>query len=102
MLSPELLEVSARQMRGEQITQVEFDDLNERHIRYELVRTIYTEKMRHEGELLVDFHFTPKDNFMEIPIYDLVHELVQFSIGVKNGTIEVKELDFGDSHWKEA
>lgn len=90
-------------VNGEEIFQEEKDHLRERIIRYELIRFLYTQKVNHNSEnKLTDFHFTPGDNFMETPIYDVLHELVKWHEGIKDGSIKVTPLDFGDSNWKEA
>ena len=67
----------------------------DRTAKYELVRYVYIEKMRHDGIELQNFHFTPGESFMDTPIIDIVNGLLKVNKAIKNGDYEV--LDFGDS-----
>ena len=65
--------------------------------KYEIVRYVYMEKMKHEGSGLTNFQFSPGDNFMETPIIDIVNGLLKVYEEIKNGDYEV--LDFDDESW---
>ena len=67
----------------------------DRTAKYELVRYVYIEKMRHDGIELQNFHLTPGESFMNTPIIDIVNGLLEVNEAIKNGDYEV--LDFGDS-----
>lgn len=88
-------ELTLRSVIGEQLTDDEKRYVHERTAKYELVRYLYTEKMRHDGVDLKNFHFTPGDGFMDVPIYNIVNGLLEVNKAIKNGDYEV--LDFGDS-----
>lgn len=74
----------------EEVTQEEKLELRLRSGKYNLVRFLYTEKMKGTG--LVDFHFSPGDNFMETPTIDIVNSLLDMNEQMKNAV----PLDFGD------
>ena len=91
-------ELTLRSLSGEELTDDEKRYVRERSAKYELIRHVYIEKMRHDGLDLKNFHFTPGESFMETPIFDIVSGLLKMNEAIKNGDYEV--LDFGDSSWK--
>ena len=88
-------ELTMKAFSGEQLTDDESKYLRARNAKYELVRYVYIEKMKHEGSELKQFHFTPGESFMDTPIIDIVNDLMKFNEAIKNG--KVKPLTFGDS-----
>ena len=80
---------------GKQLTDDESKYLHNRNAKYELVRYLYTEKVRHDGVDLLNFQFSPGDSFMDTPIIDIVNGLLEVNEAIKNGDYEV--VDFGDS-----
>ena len=84
--------------RGKQLTDDEKRYAHERNAKYELVRYLYTEKVRHDGIDLKNFQFSPGDSFMDAPIIDIVNGLLKVNEAIKNGNYEV--ADFGDSNRK--
>ena len=91
-------ELTMKSFSGEELTNDEKKYLHQRNAKYELVRYVYMEKMKHEGSGLTNFQFTPGDSFMDTPIIDMVNDLLKFNEAIKNGDYEV--ADFGDSNWK--
>jgi hypothetical protein len=63
--------------------------MRDRNAKYELVRYVYMEKMKHEGSEITQFHFTPGDGFMETPIFDIVNDLMKINEAIKNGDYEI-------------
>ncbi len=90
-------ELTMRSLSGEELTDDEKKYVQERNAKYELVRYVYMEKMKHDGLDLQNFQFSPGESFMETPIVDIVNELLKMNEAIKNGDYEV--LDFGDSSW---
>ena len=90
------LELTVKSLLSEQLTDDEKKYLHNRNAKYELVRYVYMEKMKHEGSEIKQFHFSPSDNFMDTPIIDIVNDLMKFNEAIKNGDYEV--ADFGDSN----
>ena len=88
------LELTMKSLSSERLTDDEKKYLHNRNAKYELVRYVYMEKMKHEGSGIKQFHFSPGDNFMDTPILDIVNELMRFNEAIKNG--KVKPLNFGD------
>ena len=91
-------ELTFKSLTGEQLTDDEKKYLRERNAKYEIVRYIYMEKMKHEGSGITQFHFTPGESFVDTPIIDIVNGLLKVNESIKNGDYEV--LDFGDLRWK--
>lgn len=92
-------ELTMRSLSGEELTDDEKKYVRERNAKYELVRYVYMEKMKHDGLELKNFQFSPGYGFMETPIIDIVNGLLKMNEAIKNGDYEV--VDFGDSHWVE-
>lgn len=91
-------ELTMKSLSGEELTDDEKKYLHQRNAKYELVRYVYIEKMKHKGSGLTNFQFTPGDSFMDTPIIDIVNDLLKFSEAIENGDYEV--ADFGDSNRK--
>jgi hypothetical protein len=91
-------ELTMKMFSGEQLTDDESKYLRARNAKYEFVRYVYMEKMKHEGSELKQFHFTPGESFMDTPIIDIVNGLLKVNEAIKNGDYEV--LEFGDSNRK--
>ena len=94
------LELTMKAFSGEQLTEDESKYLRARNAKYEFVRYVYMEKMKHEGSGLTNFQFTPGESFMDTPIIDIVNDLMKFNEAIKDG--KVKPLDFGDLRWRDA
>jgi hypothetical protein len=78
---------------GEELTDDEKKYVRERNAKYELVRYVYMEKMKHDGLGLTNFQFTPGDSFMDTPIIDIVNDLLKINEVIKNGNYEVVDFD---------
>ena len=92
-------ELTMRAFSGEQLTDDEAKYLRERNAKYELVRYVYMEKMKHEGSDLAGFQFSPGESFMETPIFDIVNSLLKLNKDIKSG--KVVPLDFSDLDWND-
>lgn len=88
-------ELTLRSLSGEELTDDEKKYVRDRNAKYELVRYVYMEKMKHDGHELQNFQFSPGDGFMETPIIDIVNGLLKMYEAIKKGDYEI--LDFGDS-----
>lgn len=86
-------ELTIKQLSGEELTDDEKKYLHERNAKYEIVRYVYMEKMKHEGLGLNNFQFTPGDSFGDTPIIDIVNELLKFNEAIKNGDYEIVDFD---------
>ena len=93
------LELTMKAFSGEQLTDDESKYLRARNAKYEFVRYVYIEKMKHEGSELKQFHFTPGNSFVDTPIIDIVNDLMKFNEAIKNGNYEV--ADFEDLDWRD-
>ena len=94
------IELYVKLLSGEKLTDEENKKLRKSNIRYELVRFLYVEKMKADGLNLTDFHFSPGPKWEEVPIIDLVNELLQWNKAINNGDYEV--VNFGDSSLKKS
>lgn len=86
-------ELTMRSLSGEELTDDEKKYVRDRNAKYELVRYVYMEKMKHDGFELQGFQFSPGDDFMETPVFDMVNSLLKVNEAIKNGDYEA--LDFG-------
>jgi hypothetical protein len=79
------------------LTEADSTYLRERSMKYELVRFMVKEKLNHMGpNKTSDFHFSPGEGFMDMPIYDVAHSIIKTYEDLASGKLESKELDFGD------
>jgi hypothetical protein len=69
-------DISMKAFLGESLSLKEQEELTERNFRYELVRFLYVEKMKSLGIPINNFHFTPSDGWMEVPVYDIITNLI--------------------------
>jgi hypothetical protein len=90
--------LTMKSLTSEGLTDDEAKYLRERNAKYELVRYVYMEKMKHEGSELVNFQFSPGESFMDTPIIDIVNDLMKFNEAIKNGNYEA--VDFEDLDWE--
>jgi hypothetical protein len=86
-----------RAMLGEVLTPEEQAELKARNFRYELVRTLYMEKMKHLGVNIKNFHFTPGDDWMNVPVYDMLSMFIE--IHEKRESGEYKPIDMSQVDW---
>jgi hypothetical protein len=93
------LTIAMKAMSGKELADDEAKYLRERNAKYELVRYVYMEKMKHEGSSLINFQFTPGDSFVDTPIIDIVNDLLKFNKAIEDG--KVTPLDFGDLNWRD-
>ena len=93
------LTIAMKAMSGRELADDEAKYLRERNAKYELIRYVYMEKMKHEGSGLTNFHFTPGDSFVDTPIIDIVNDLMKFNEAIKNGNYEVADLE--DLDWND-
>lgn len=87
------LELFMKSLSDEGLTDDEKKYMRERNIKYEMVRYVYMEKMKHEGSELIGFQFSPGESFMDTPIIDIVNDLMKFNEAIKNGNYEVADFD---------
>lgn len=90
-------ELTMKSLSGEELTDDEKKYVRDRNAKYELVRYVYMEKMKHDGLELQNFQFSPGESFTETPIIDIVNGLLRMNEAIKNGDYEVVEFD--DSSW---
>lgn len=83
----------AKAIAGEDLSDDENKYLREYNIRYTLVRFLVMEKLNVNKPTTKDFQFTPGDEFMTMPIIDIVNSLVEIYDNLKYA----EPLDFGDS-----
>lgn len=89
--------LSLENLLKEQLSSEETGKLKKRQIKYELIRFLYMEKMKANGEKgLVNFHFTPGTNFEETPIIDVVNTLIELN----NESNSAEAFSFNDLKWK--
>jgi hypothetical protein len=91
----DIYKLSAKALLGEELTDEEKKKLRDYNAKYALVRYVYMEKMKHEGSDLVNFQFTPGEDFVNTPVVDIVNGLLKINQQIKKGNYEV--VDFGDS-----
>jgi hypothetical protein len=91
-------ELTMKSLSDEGLTEDEAKYLRERNAKYEIVRYVFMEKMKHDGSEMRGFQFSPGDNFMETPVIDIVSRLLKVMQDIKDG--KAKPLDFGDEVWK--
>lgn len=84
-------ELHIRSARGDELSEAEKSYLHERNAKYALVRYVFLDKMKRDGYDLVDFHFSPSEEFMDHSVYDIVSKLIKF--GKKLG----RSLDSGNA-----
>jgi len=89
------LTIAMNAMSGKELTDDEKNYVRLRNAKYEIVRYVYMEKMKHEGSELVNFQFSPGESFVDTPIIDIVNDLLKFNQAIKDG--KVTPLDFGDA-----
>jgi len=86
-------ELTMKSISGEELTDAEKKYMRERNAKYELVRYVYMEKMKHEGSSITQFHFTPGESFIDTPIIDIVNDLMKINESIKNGDYEIADWD---------
>lgn len=88
-LDPEerIFDIANRILLGKEVTEEEKKLLRARNAKYELVRYVYMEKMRADGHDLLNFQFTPGSDWMEVPVFDMVANLLEL-----NRKIESREV----------
>jgi len=86
-------ELTMKSISGEELADDEKKYMRERNAKYELVRYVYMEKMKHEGSVVTQFHFTPGESFMETPVLDIVNDLMKINESIKNGDFEIVDWD---------
>ena len=85
----------AKSIAGEELTKEEDSFLREYNVRYTLARFLVMQKMNADGIKTSNFQFTPGDEFMKMPIVDIVNSLLEVYSNLQNAT----PLDFGDASW---
>lgn len=89
------VETFAKLLAGKEVTDEDKTSLREHSARYELVRFLYMEKMKADGMPLSDFHFTPGPKWTEVPIIDIINDLLEFNKAISDGN--VKPIKFDDA-----
>jgi hypothetical protein len=80
--------ITMKAMSGKILSSEEQEELRERNFRYELVRFLYTEKMKSLGSPIKDFHFSPSDGWMDVPVYDIITNFIEAI-----NSVDTKEVD---------
>lgn len=91
-------ELSTKAIKGEPLTDEEKEFLKKRNSKYKIVCYLVKEKLNHmhPDREMVDFHFTPGDEFMDMPIVDIVNAIVNID------TSKATPIDFNDLKVKKA
>lgn len=78
---------------GDELTEEEKKYVHTYNTKYKLVQYLYLEKMNHgkDSMKLTNFHFTPGDKFVEMPIIDTVNALLNIDLS------KAEKMDFGDA-----
>jgi hypothetical protein len=84
--------ITIKAMSNEPLSAVEKEELRERNFRYELVRVLYIEKMKSLGIPINNFHFTPGTGWMEVPVYDIITDLINAIMSGDDEEVEGIEL----------
>jgi hypothetical protein len=85
-------------LSGEKLTDEEAVKIRAHNARYAIARSIYLEKVNSldKNSKLVDFHFTPGENWDKTPILDIVNEMVNWHMKIMNGDIKPMPLNFDE------
>jgi glutamate/tyrosine decarboxylase-like PLP-dependent enzyme len=87
-------ELTGKLLMGEELTDEEKRHLNEYNARYKLVRWLVMDKLATDkNKTTVDFQFTPGEGFLDVPVIDMVNDL----LAMFNAPAE--PLVFGDASW---
>lgn len=86
------LTIAMNAISGKELTDGEKNYVRLRNAKYELIRYVYMEKMKHEGSNLTSFQFTPGDSFLDTPIIDIVNDLMKFNQAIKDGKVTPLDL----------
>ena len=70
-------------MIGEELSSEEKKLLRDYDAKYKLVRYLVIEKQKYDGVDMVDFQFTPGNEFLSMPIIDLVNSILTSFKGAK-------------------
>lgn len=106
-LDPEerIFDIATKALVGDEISEEDSKFLRERNARYKMVQFLYLEKVNHNNRedksKVIDFQFTPRSEWMKMPILDIVNELVELDRKIQSGEIKPQPLDFGDFDLKE-
>lgn len=92
----DVYELSIKALVGEELSLEEKKLLQDYDAKYKLVRYLVLEKQKHDGVDMVDFQFTPGNEFLSMPIVDLVNSILA------TFKMPTKPLNFGDFSWKDA
>ena len=86
----DIYDLSAKAIIGEELTDEEKSILSEYNAKYKIVRHLVMEKQKHQGVKLVNFQFTPGDEFLKTPTIDIVNSIIE------SLSFITKQHDFGD------
>jgi hypothetical protein len=79
------------------LTEADSTYLRERDIKYQLVRFMVKEKLNHDGpNKTSNFQFSPGEGFMDKPIYDIVHGIIEMFEELAAGKLESESFGFGE------
>lgn len=95
--------IAAELFVGEEVSVEDREYLMDYNHKYEEVRRKYLEH-RNAGKdlIMVNFHFSATDSFMECTVDEILEELIEWDKAIAEGRIKRKRLDFGDLDWKES
>jgi hypothetical protein len=89
-------EITTKIMVGEDVTEEEKSYTRNYNAKYSIVRHLVMEKLATDKSIeLKNFHFTPGNDFMEIPTIDVVNSIVKMFSELGNAT----PVDFDDGSW---
>lgn len=90
------LEITAKMMDGEDVTEDERSYVRNYNAKYSIVRHLVMEKFAGDkSTALKNFHFTPGEDFMTIPTVDVVNSVIKMFSELQNAV----SVEFGDGSW---
>ena len=87
-----IYELSAKALIGEDLTDDEKKTISEYNTKYKLVRYLVMEHRKMQGFKLVDFQFTPGDEFLKISALDFANSIVE------SFSLLATPIEFNDRH----
>lgn len=91
------LEISLKMLVGEDVSDEEKAYFKAYELKYAIVRQLVMEKLAEDKKKkLMNFHFTPGENFMTTPTIDVINTIIETFSSLENAT----PMNFGDSSIK--
>lgn len=90
----DIFNLSIKQLNGEKLTDSDVKRINRWNLKYELVRYLIREK----NPKLLNFQFTPGEDFEDTPTIDIVNSLIKLSEDLQSGKVKPEPIRFNDLH----